>query len=114
MSNATSASGNNPSAKRARDTLSRIYSWYLVNRDSLERTPSFVSTISNSSREIVVVALSHDIPPEHQLGDLQQELKELTKTQEAIDALSKVERDLMLQAAQSTHSKRNANKNPTG
>ncbi|KFA75560.1 hypothetical protein S40288_11415 [Stachybotrys chartarum IBT 40288] len=69
-------------AKRARDTLSSIYSFYANNKDDLERVPSF---ISDASREVPFVLRTSNPPTAEQVKSLNGDLRDIVATKEAID-----------------------------
>ncbi|KAM4058840.1 hypothetical protein HRG_008275 [Hirsutella rhossiliensis] len=82
--------------KRARDTLSSIYSFYVKNRESIENVPSF---ISNSSREVQIKITASTVPSAEQTEELKAELRELARTQEVINSIPESERRAMIEAA---------------
>ncbi|KEY72773.1 hypothetical protein S7711_10586 [Stachybotrys chartarum IBT 7711] len=93
--------------KRARDTLSSIYSFYANNKDDLERVPSF---ISDASREVPFVLRTSNPPTAEQVKSLKGDLRDIVATKEAIDNIPAKERELMIQAANASTVRRKGNK----
>lgn len=106
MSSAAGSDNNNSSkAKRARDTLSSIYSFYAANRESLERVPSF---LSQSSRDVPLFLAPDNVQhTEDEIEDLKKELQEYVQIKEIMEGMSAAEQQLMFQAAYASTIKRN-------
>ncbi|PYI02491.1 hypothetical protein BO78DRAFT_422537 [Aspergillus sclerotiicarbonarius CBS 121057] len=90
--------------KRARDTLSLIYSYYKTNENTIENVPSW---ISNSSGDIPIAV---DIPTAAQTEECKETLKELTAIKQVIDGIPARERQMMLDAAYASTIRRKDNK----
>ena len=90
--------------KKARDTLSSIFSYYETNKESIENVPSF---ISDSSRDIPIAV---QIPSAEQTEDLKKTLKGLLEVKDVIDGLSDRDRQLMTEAANASTIRRRGNK----
>lgn len=90
--------------KKARDTLSSIFSYYEANKETIENSPSF---ISDGSRDIPIAV---QIPSAEQTEELKKTLKELLEVKDVIDGLSDRDRQLMTEAANASTIRRRANK----
>ncbi|KAK2737075.1 hypothetical protein FQN55_001287 [Onygenales sp. PD_40] len=97
---------NSDKAKKARDTLSSIYSFYAANRDSLDRVPSF---LSKSSGDIPIIVQVDKVPSSEQAEALKNQLRELTGTKELIDSIPSEEWQMMVQVANASTIKRKEN-----
>lgn len=82
--------------KKARDTLSSIYSFYANNRDSVDNVPLFVR---ESGEEIAMTLDVGTVPSAEQTEELKKQLKELIGTQETINNIPAKERQAMVEAA---------------
>ncbi|EDN06611.1 hypothetical protein I7I51_09018 [Histoplasma capsulatum] len=103
----TPAAGGDDKAKKARDTLGSIYSFYAANHDSLERVPSFMS---DSSRDLPIIFQTDTVPTAEETEQLKKNLSDLIKTQEIIDQIPDQERQLMIEAANASTIKRAENR----
>lgn len=83
-------------AQKARDSFASILSYY-INHCPASEAPEFVKRAS--SGEIIVGIRIEEIPPPEEPENVQKTLQEALATEEAINKLSTVEKDLMLQAA---------------
>jgi hypothetical protein len=90
--------------KKARDTLSSIFSYYNANKETLDRVPSFVS---NSSGDIPIAV---QIPSAEQTEELKKTLKGLLEVKEVIDGLSDRDKQLMTEAANASTIRRRGKK----
>ncbi|KAG9258666.1 uncharacterized protein F5Z01DRAFT_643862 [Emericellopsis atlantica] len=93
--------------KKARDTLSSIYSFYEANKDTLERAPSF---LSDTSRDIQIGLRSSVVPSAEQTEELKKDLRELVKTKEALGNIPAAELQLMMEAANASTIRRKQKK----
>ena len=94
--------------EKARESFSSILSYYLHNRESLERLPSWVTESSKSGS--IPIALSPSLMPK---SDEQVEAEKQKLKQTVSDSLPKLadkEKELMIQAANSSKIKRKENK----
>jgi hypothetical protein len=91
--------------KKARDTLSSIFSYYKKNEETIENIPS--SFISDSSRDIPIAV---QIPSAEQTEELKKTLKELLGVKDVIDGLSARDKQLMTEAANASTIRRRGNK----
>ncbi|KAJ5215494.1 uncharacterized protein N7498_001901 [Penicillium cinerascens] len=89
----------NHGAQKARDSFASILSYYR-NHVPADEAPEFVKRAS--SGEIVIGLRKGDVPSAEQGEELKKSLNEALKTQDAIQSLSTVEKDLMTQAAQAS------------
>ncbi|EEQ86220.2 hypothetical protein RJZ56_004129 [Blastomyces dermatitidis] len=94
-------------AKKARDTLGSIYSFYAANRDSLERVPSFMS---DSSRDLPIIFQTDPVPTAEETEQLKKNLSDLIKTQEIFNQIPDQQRQLMVEAANASTIKRAENR----
>ncbi|EGD89309.2 hypothetical protein H112_02929 [Trichophyton rubrum D6] len=96
IANTNSMSDNKSSEEKARESFSSILSYYLHNRESLERIPSWVTESSESGS--IPIALSPSLMPtsDEQVEAEKQKLKE--RVSDALPKLSERERQLMTQA----------------
>jgi hypothetical protein len=94
--------------EKARESFSSILSYYLHNRESLERLPSWVTESSQSGS--IPIALSPSLMPasDEQVEVEKQKLKE--RVSDALSKLTEKEKQLMTQAANSSKIKRKENK----
>ncbi|OJD15318.1 hypothetical protein ACJ73_08989 [Blastomyces percursus] len=101
-------SDNKSPEEKARESFASILSYYLNNRDSLERLPSWVTESSQSGS--IPIALSPSLMPasDDQVEAEKQKLKE--RVSDALPKLSEKEKQLMTQAANSSKVKRKENK----
>lgn len=93
-------------AKKARDTLTSIYSFYATNRDTIESVPSFVSKSSGH------IPIAIQVPSAEQTEGLKKTLRELLDAKEGIDGISDRDRQLMVEAANSSTIKRRKIREP--
>ena len=91
--------------KKARDTLSLIFSYYKKNEETIENIPS--SFISDSSRDIPIAV---QIPSAEQTEELKKTLKELLGVKDVIDGLSARDKQIMTEVANASTIKRRKNR----
>lgn len=91
--------------KKARDTLSSIFSYYKKNEETIENIPS--SFISDSSRDIPIAI---QIPSAEQTEELKKTLKELLGVKDVIDGLSARDKQIMTEVANASTIKRRKNR----
>lgn len=90
--------------KKARDTLSSIYSFYASNKDKIEHPPSFVT---DGSGDIFIGIRSSEIPTSvERTEDLKKNLQEYVKMDEVIKGIPPAELKMMKDAAYASTIKR--------
>lgn len=94
--------------EQARESFSSILSYYLHNRESLERLPSWVTESSQSGS--IPIALSPSLMPasDEQVEAEKEKLKE--RVSDTLAELTEKEKQLMTAAANSSRIKRKENK----
>jgi hypothetical protein len=105
-SNVMAGEGSNSGAQQARNSFASILSYYEKHVPA-DEAPDFVKRVS--AGEIEIGLRKGDIPSAEQGEQLKKALSDALKTQDAIENLSKVEKDLMTQAAQASLRSRKRN-----
>lgn len=95
MSGQSSTSG----AQQARESFASLLSYYEKHVPA-DQAPDFTKRIS--SADILIGMRKGDVPSAEQGEELKRALDDALKTQDAINNLSKYEKDLMTQAAQAS------------
>ncbi|KAL9126295.1 MAG: hypothetical protein Q9217_004644, partial [Psora testacea] len=94
--------------QKARESFASILSYYEKNFSSLESVPDWAKRVS--SGEIQISVAKGAVPSAEQSEELKKELEEALKTQDAINNLSTIEKELMAQAAKESIKKRRKGK----
>lgn len=90
--------------KKARDTLSSIYSFYASNKDKIENPPSFVT---DGSGDILIGMRSSEIPTSVERTEgLKKNLQGYVKIDEVIKGIPPTELKMMTDAAYASTIKR--------
>lgn len=97
--NAMSGQNSVSGAQQARESFASILSYY-ENHVPADQVPDFMKRIS--SADILIGMKKGDVPSAEQGEELKKVLDDALKTQDAINNLSKSEKDLMIQAAQAS------------
>ena len=100
MSNQLRADQARDSVEQARDSFGSILSYYRHNHESMESVPRWVDSADSSS---VIISLSSTVAPSaEQTESYKEHLRELLAVEKDFDDLPGQERDLMIQAANSS------------
>lgn len=96
------------SDRQARESFASILSYYLHNRESLERVPNWVD--SRESGSIVIGLLRDSALTDEQVEKAKEELQALMTIEETKDTMTESEKALLTAAASSSRAKRLQNK----
>lgn len=96
------------SDQQARESYASILSYYLHNRESLERVPGWVD--SPQSGSIVIGIIRDSAPTDEQVEQAKEQLQELMAIEEIKKALSDTEKTLLTAAANTSRAKRSQNR----
>ncbi|KAB8067080.1 hypothetical protein BDV29DRAFT_196710 [Aspergillus leporis] len=96
------------SDRQARESFASIFSYYLHNRESLERVPDRVDRPESGS--IVISLLRDSAPTDEQVEKAKEELRALMAEEETKNKISELKKVLLTAAASSSRAKRLQNK----
>ncbi len=95
---------NKDGDQKARESFASIFSYYQHNRESLENVPNWVNR--PESGNITVTIHASTVPSNEQTEAYKKELKELLQMKETLDKLTEEEKQVMIQAANSSKARR--------